>query len=416
MEILHADTVVRVPPGTSPDYNRDNPLSKLMGLIEAQPLGAGREFYVASSMQFLFPIERLELYGPSGPDVDILDPTHQDNKTDFQKQNVKDFTTADTRLVRGLVQAGDWSGPFLRLSYTAGPDSLLARAGANPGKEIKLYLKVAGAAATALIPVPYNESSARYEIEFWGYTGGGDLGARLDDKGRAALSRGELLNRPDLIQGGGDDFAREKLDGRNVSAVSPTHALHPILPLHIELAWANDSASSYDSNQGANHQFEFSMVLRGWHNFLQVGTSANPHGGLGFLEYRNLMSNYGQYQGLHELGRTIEPWNFDASGRKVPAERREEFFTVDYMDLHIVKPGCGIGLHRHRDNQEVFLLMEGRAFMVVGDWCRMPNRERCLEVRTLTAGHMALLKGGNLHALINPTDEYLSLFMFGGYD
>jgi mannose-6-phosphate isomerase-like protein (cupin superfamily) len=128
------------------------------------------------------------------------------------------------------------------------------------------------------------------------------------------------------------------------------------------------------------------------------------------------MSNYGQYQGLHELGRTIEPWNFDASGRKVPAERREEFFTVDYMDLHIVKPGCGIGLHRHRDNQEVFLLMEGRAFMVVGDWCRMPNRERCIEVRTLTAGHMALLKGGNLHALINPTDEYLSLFMFGGYD
>jgi hypothetical protein len=27
-----------------------------------------------------------------------------------------------------------------------------------------------------------------------------------------------------------------------------------------------------------------------------------------------------------------------------------------------------------------------------------------------------MLKGGNLHALINPTDENHSLFMFGGYD
>lgn len=54
--------------------------------------------------------------------------------------------------------------------------------------------------------------------------------------------------------------------------------------------------------------------------------------------------------------------------------------------------------------------------MVVGDWCRMPNRECGLEVRTLTAGHMALMKGGNLNTLIDPTDEYLSLFMFGGHD
>jgi mannose-6-phosphate isomerase-like protein (cupin superfamily) len=158
------------------------------------------------------------------------------------------------------------------------------------------------------------------------------------------------------------------------------------------------------------------MIQRGWQNFLGVGTSANPHGGAGFLEYRNLMSNYGRYQGLHELGRTIEPWSFDAFGSKATGERREEFFSVDYMDLHIVKANCGIGLHRHRDNQEVFLLMEGRAWMVVGDWCVMPNRERCLEVRTLEAGHFAMLKGGNLHALINPTDVNLSLFMFGGYD
>ena len=87
------------------------------------------------------------------------------------------------------------------------------------------------------------------------------------------------------------------------------------------------------------------------------------------------------------------------------------------MDLHILKPSCGIGLHRHRDNQEVFLLMAGRGYMVVGDWCKMTfTRARCFEIRTLRSGHFAMLKGGNLHVLMNATDEDISLFMFGGYD
>jgi len=54
--------------------------------------------------------------------------------------------------------------------------------------------------------------------------------------------------------------------------------------------------------------------------------------------------------------------------------------------------------------------------MVVGDWCKVPECDRCLEVRTLEPGHLAMLKGGNLHGLMNHTDENLSLFMFGGYD
>ena len=114
--------------------------------------------------------------------------------------------------------------------------------------------------------------------------------------------------------------------------------------------------------------------------FLKVGVSANPHGGTGFLRYRNLLSNY--------------------------------------IDLHILKPGCGIGLHRHRDNQEVFLIimMTGKGLMVTSDWNEFPNRERSFEIRTLAAGHLSLLKSGQLHWLINATDEDISLFMFGGYD
>jgi mannose-6-phosphate isomerase-like protein (cupin superfamily) len=81
-----------------------------------------------------------------------------------------------------------------------------------------------------------------------------------------------------------------------------------------------------------------------------------------------------------------------------------------------MRPQCGIGLHRHCDNQEAFLMLEGRGSMVVRDWCKLPQRERRFEIRTLRAGHFALLKGGNLHGLVNATDEPILLFMFGGYD
>jgi mannose-6-phosphate isomerase-like protein (cupin superfamily) len=417
MEMLHTDAVIRVPPGTTPNYDQDNSLLALMTLIEGQQLAAERDYYVARRLQYLFPIADLALYGPSGGAADTLDPKFQDSKTDFQKQNVKAFTTTHTSIVRGLVRAGAWSGPFVRLSYDGGPDTPLARATRGKlGNSIRLYLKVGGVASPSLLTAPYVEASDRYEIELWGYSAPGDLAASLGEMGAAALARGELVARPDLVQGSAGDFAREALEGRSVFDVAPGHALHPIRPLHIELAWANAEATVWDSMGGANYHYEFSMVLRGWENFLSVGTSPNPHGGVGLLEYRNLMSNYGQFVGTRELGRTIPSWSFDAFQKKADGERREEFFAVDYMDLHIVKPNCGIGLHRHRDNQEAFLMMEGRALMVVGDWCKMPNRERCIEVRTLEAGHMALLKGGNLHGLMNPTDENLFLFMFGGYD
>jgi mannose-6-phosphate isomerase-like protein (cupin superfamily) len=158
------------------------------------------------------------------------------------------------------------------------------------------------------------------------------------------------------------------------------------------------------------------MLLRGWDAYLKAGVSANPHGGVGFLHYRNLLSNYFGFADSRELGRTVEPWQFDAAGRKAGGERWENFFAVDYVDLHILKNNCGIGLHRHRDNQEVFFLLDGQAVMITGDWCKTPQRERCFEVRTLQAGHFVLLKPGGLHGLMNATDADIFLLMFGGYD
>jgi mannose-6-phosphate isomerase-like protein (cupin superfamily) len=413
MQIVHSDSVFRVEPGRTPDYNINNPLLRLLGLMERTGLAAERECYLGGSVRYLFPFEFLELYGPSAPASDMFDPRVQDNKTDFQKQNVRDFRTSDCHLIRGYASIDDWTGPFLRLSYRGGPDSRLSMAANHQlGERIKLWARIGGNTTNALIPVPYVPRSDRYEIELWGYPG--DLRSRLDVKGREAFDRGELIARPDLIFGQLSDFEREALTDRYVVQVFPGHTMHPVLPLHIELAWADEQV--WDSNNGANYQYEFNMVMRGWNHYLGVGISPSPHGGVGFLEYRNLLSNYGRYFGSGELARQLEPWNFDASGSKNHGNRREEFFAVDYMDLHLLKSSCGIGLHRHRDNQEVFLMMEGRAFMVVGDWCQSPSRERCFEIRTLHSGEFAMLKGGNLHGLMNAMDENISLFMFGGYD
>jgi hypothetical protein len=418
MQLLH-DEVVPVRPGTTPDYQDANPIVRLLALIEGAVLAEGRECYAFDKLQYLFPIGTLQLYGPGAPNSNVLDPRAQDDKQDFQKQNVSSFTTGDTELIRGLVSVGDWTGPFIRISYRAGPDSVLAlRMRGGLGPAIRLWIKVGAITSTVLRRVPYDDESGRYAIELWGWKGTpADLRAALSPRGQAAFDLGALVADPALVPGG-DDFTREALDGKNVSDVAPNHALHPTLPLHIELAWADEAGQVWDSLEGANYQFEFNMILRGWEHFLKVGTSSLPHGGLGFLEFRNLLSNYWGYADLQELGRTISPWSFDAFGNKTPGpDRHESFMTVDYMDLHIIRANAAIGLHRHRDNQEVFMAIGDRAgLMVMGDWAKMPNRERCFEVRMLNPGHLTLLKGGNLHALINPTDQDMFVFMFGGYD
>lgn len=419
MFIVESDLVVRVEPNTTPAYNSNNSLIKLVTLMQKTPLGAEREHYLADSLQYLFPYSYLEIYGPSSPNTDNLNPTTQDFKNDFQKQNVKDFHTTDTHLIRGWVSAGNWTGAFLRLSYQAGPDSILSKISNNKlGSQIKVFLQVGNSPGT-IINVPYNQIGDRYEVEIWGYPGNNLRDLLADSpKARSAFDRGEIIARNDLIHGSPNDFSRDTIADLDMRTVAPNNAMHPILPLHLQLAWTDSTEQFWDSQNGKNYQYEFNMVVRGRDSFLKVGVSPNPHGGIGFLEYRNLLSNYFEFANSGELGRQLESWNLDAFSNKVlgGAGKKENFFSIDYMDLHIMRPECGIGLHRHRDNQEIFFMVDGRGLMVVGDWAKFPNRERCFEIRTLTYGHFAMLKGGNLHGLMNVTDENSSLFMFGGYD
>lgn len=416
-KLVHSDAVFRVPPGTLPDYDADNTLMRLLSLAEGVRTAAEREHYDAVSLQYLFPVTWLATYGPSAPNSDQLDPADQDEKTDFQKQNVADFHLGDTRAMRGWVSAGDWRGPFLQLSYRAGPDSALAGAGGALGEAVGCVVSVSGRPA-ATVSVPYDPESDRYTVELWG-RGGDGLADALDTRGRASLAAGLLQPRPDLVVGGADDFARGAVEGMDMRSVSAGHTMHPILPLYVDVRWTADpgGGGAADPADGGSTRLGFEMRVRGWEAHLGVGVSPNPHGGVGFLEYRNLFSNYGRYAGSGELSRPLEPWNLDAFGRKGHASGDvEPFLAVDYMDLHVLEAGCGIGLHRHRDNQEVFLMLDGDAVMVIGDWADSGTRTRSLEIRPLPAGHLALLKGGNLHGLANGSDQRASLFMFGGYD
>ena len=91
MQIVHdSSTVVRVPSGVTPNYRDNNPLLRVMQMLEAVELAAEREHYRPESLQYLFPFSFLRLYGP-GANPDVLDPRDQDDKNDFQKQNGKRY-------------------------------------------------------------------------------------------------------------------------------------------------------------------------------------------------------------------------------------------------------------------------------------------------------------------------------------
>jgi mannose-6-phosphate isomerase-like protein (cupin superfamily) len=416
MQLVTSNQTIEVQSGATINYYQNNPLLIAASWVEQVQLAAEAENYLGDQLEYLFPIESMELWGPSGSDHAVLDPTRQDNKTDFQKQNLKSLRIGDARLVRGWATVNGWTGSFLRVSYEGGPDSRLARAsGGKLGPSIKLFLRVGAATTASLLTVPYNPDSDRYEIELWSYPAQ-DLRSQLDEKGVAAIDRGELIVRTDLVKGARADLAREGKDGIPMTQVVPSHTMHPMLPLSIELAWANADTTAWDSQDGSNYHYQFNMLYRGWHNYLGVGISQSPHGGVGFLHYRNLLSNYFGYGALNELGREVDPWMFDATGQKHQGTVQESFFAMDYLDLHVLKPGCGIGLHRHRDNQEIFFLMEGSGLMFCGDWCALPDRDRCLEARYLAPGSFTLIKPGGFHGLLNVRDENMSLLMFGGYD
>jgi mannose-6-phosphate isomerase-like protein (cupin superfamily) len=423
--------------GRRPNYDRNNPVMRLIGKIEGFPLAADRQHYLADSIQYLFPIASLAFYGPSGGGPETADPRGQDNREDFQKQNLREVTLTGVQVARGFAAIGEaWIGSFVSIAFSPSQASpLVGGDGVCRAPHLRLHLKIGDHETTSTIVMPFDEESQLYRVELWALDAGG-MPEGLGSKAQNAWGS-FLLSRPDLVKGTHNDLFGEPMHKARADADAsggavellnhaPGHTVHPIRTLRLELAFADPAQETWDSHGGRNHRLEFSMNQRGWNGFLSVGRSRNAHGGLGYLEYRNLYSNYFGHEQrrrdaagsdlLPELGRDLPDWSFDAYGRRPAPDRRERFMAVDYMDLHILEPDAIIGIHRHRDNQEAFLLMEGKALMVMADWEQRDDRDRAFEIRTIRPGDLSIVKGGQMHALINSLDERALLFMFGGYD
>ena len=78
-------SVQPVPPGESINYDSNNPLIRVIREVEAIRLAGTGECYLADSVQYLFPVRDLALYGPMGdqwqvrrirPDGAISDVEH----------------------------------------------------------------------------------------------------------------------------------------------------------------------------------------------------------------------------------------------------------------------------------------------------------------------------------------------------
>ena len=102
MQIVHSDAVFRVPPGSTPDYNATTRCSEVLGLMER--IATGRRTGILPGRAHAVPDSVTSSWSCTGqpaPNQDIFDPAQQNDKTDFQKQNVHDFATTDTHVVEG---------------------------------------------------------------------------------------------------------------------------------------------------------------------------------------------------------------------------------------------------------------------------------------------------------------------------
>ena len=73
---------------------------------------------------------------------------------------------------------------------------------------------------------------------------------------------------------------------------------------------------------------------------------------------------------------------------------------VDFIDRVVVPPGSTIGFHRHGDNEEMYIVLDGNGLMTIEDE----------EVRVET-GDMILNPPGGRHGLVNDSDRKIDILV-----
>jgi mannose-6-phosphate isomerase-like protein (cupin superfamily) len=82
-------------------------------------------------------------------------------------------------------------------------------------------------------------------------------------------------------------------------------------------------------------------------------------------------------------------------------EQRPDSPAVDFIDLVVVPPGSAIGRHRHADNEERYVVLQGGGAML-------------LDGRTfrVSAGDMVTNRAFGKHGLVNDSGDDILLLVF----
>ncbi len=81
-------------------------------------------------------------------------------------------------------------------------------------------------------------------------------------------------------------------------------------------------------------------------------------------------------------------------------DRSEFASNVDFLDRVVVPPGSTIGVHRHGDNEEMYVVLSGRATMTIEG-----------EPVTVEAGDMILNPAFGEHGLVNDSDADIDILI-----
>ena len=106
-----------------------------------------------------------------------------------------------------------------------------------------------------------------------------------------------------------------------------------------------------------------------------------------FLEAPGKVQSIHDGQGLGKNARVFEAEDFDTPLK-----------FINYVEM---EPGSSIGIHRHGENEEVYVVLSGNGIMTVND-----------ERQAVKAGDIILNKPGWQHGLENNSGQTLKLFVF----
>ena len=82
-------------------------------------------------------------------------------------------------------------------------------------------------------------------------------------------------------------------------------------------------------------------------------------------------------------------------GMEMPSGSERDFDSLlTFVHEVTVPSGTSIGLHRHVENEEVYIMVKGRAEMTIDD-----------QIRTVNAGDVILTRDGMAHAIRNAGEE-----------